>query len=456
MRVHFIAVGGAVMHNLALALQSKGYAVTGSDDEIAEPSRSRLAAAGLLPDDTGWHPERITRDLDAVILGMHARADNPELIRAQAIGVRVFSFPEFMYEQTRDKLRVVVAGSHGKTTITSLIMHVLLACGRTFDYLVGAQLEGFSTMVGLPENSKLAVFEGDEYLTSTLDPRPKFLLYRPRIAVISGIAWDHVNVFPTWDLYQQQFEDFVRSLASDSVLIFNREDSELGLLLERVTGPPRRIGYGTLAYRTMDQGKLGLVTDHGLVPVSLLGRHNMQNLAAARAVCRELGVSDSVFYEAVGSFRGASRRLTLVASNENAAVYLDFAHSPSKVTATTRAVKEAFPSRQLVACLELHTFSSLTCGFLSQYRGSMDTADEALVYFDPDAVRHKGLDPLDPDDIRQAFGTPGLRVFDNLGPLLDHLREISWHDRALLLMSSGTFSGLDTSVLARELLDFSE
>ena len=443
------------MHNLALALQSKGTRVTGSDDEIAEPSRSRLAAAGLLPPSPGWNPQRIDRDLDAVILGMHARADNPELVRAQSLGVPVFSFPEFMYEQTQDKLRVVVAGSHGKTTITSLVMHVLRTGGRSFDYLVGAQLEGFSTMVGLRQDSRLAVFEGDEYLTSALDPRPKFLLYRAGIALISGIAWDHVNVFPTWEVYRGQFEDFVRALDPESVLIFNGEDSEVRHLLEEVPGPRRRIEYGTLPYE-IDGGIFRLETSEGLVPVSLLGRHNMQNLGAAKAICSELGISDGEFFQAVRSFRGAARRLTLLASSGNAAVYLDFAHSPSKVRATTRALKEAFPSRPLVACLELHTFSSLTASFLSQYRGSLDAADEALVYFDPRAVTHKGLAPLDPDAVRKAFDTPGLRVFDRLESLLGHLRETPWQERTLLLMSSGTFSGLDAAALARELLDSPE
>ncbi|MFZ0430426.1 MAG: Mur ligase family protein [Acidobacteriota bacterium] len=455
MRVHFIAIGGAVMHNLALALQSKGARVTGSDDEIAEPSRSRLAAAGLLPPSPGWNPQRIDRDLDAVILGMHARADNPELVRAQSLGVPVFSFPEFMYEQTQDKLRVVVAGSHGKTTITSLVMHVLQTGGRSFDYLVGAQLEGFSTMVGLRQDSRLAVFEGDEYLTSALDPRPKFLLYRAGIALISGIAWDHVNVFPTWEVYRRQFEDFVRALDPESVLIFNGEDTEVRHLLEEVPGPRRRIEYGTLPY-AIDEGIFRLEASEGLVPVSLLGRHNMQNLGAAKAICSELGISDGEFFQAVRSFRGAARRLTLLASSDNAAVYLDFAHSPSKVRATTRALKEAFPSRRLVACLELHTFSSLTASFLSQYRGSLDAADEALVYFDPRAVTHKGLAPLDPDAVRKAFDTPGLHVFDRLESLLGRLRETPWQERTLLLMSSGTFSGLDAAALARELLDSPE
>lgn len=444
------------MHNLALALHGKGYTVTGSDDQIAEPSRSRLAAAGLLPLAPGWHPERIVPELDAVILGMHARTDNPELIRAQTLGISIFSFPEFIYRQTRDKLRVVIAGSHGKTTITSVVLHALQCSGRSFDYLVGAQLEGFSTMVGLQDESRLAVFEGDEYLTSALDPRPKFLLYRPGIALISGIAWDHVNVFPTWDLYRRQFEDLVRSLEEDSVLIFNREDPEVVRLLERVTGPSRRIDYGTLPYRTGDEGQRQLVTDQGLVPVSLMGRHNMQNLGAARAVCREIGIPDSEFYAAVGTFRGASRRLALLGANDRSAIYLDFAHSPSKVAATTRAVKESFPSRRLVACLELHTFSSLTAGFLPQYRGSLDPADEAIVFFDPHAVEHKGLPALNPADVRDAFGTHGLRVFDELPPLLEHLRRIDWLDCTLLLMSSGTFSGLDAAALAHELLRTSE
>ncbi len=395
MRVHFIAVGGAVMHNLALALKQKGYRVTGSDDEISEPSRSRLEAAGLLPESMGWDSSRITPDLDVVILGMHARADNPELVRALELGLKIQSFPEYMYEQTRYKTRVVVAGSHGKTTVTSLIMHVLRSVGIPFDYLVGSQLEGFSTMVGLSDDSKVAVFEGDEYLASAIDRRPKFLLYRPNIAVITGIAWDHINVFPTFDTYREAFRDFIGQLDEQGTLFYYGSDHELATLVNSTDTPCQAVPYPAHPYLPSG-GKFQLITEWGHVESPLIGRHNMENISAAWEVCRALGISDEHFYQAITSFPGAARRLNRVLETSDCAVFLDFAHSPSKVWATTQAVKDTFPGRSLVACLELHTFSSLTASFLELYRGSLDAAEEALVYFDPHTVAAQAPSPPGP------------------------------------------------------------
>ena len=451
MRVHFIAIGGAVMHNLALALHNKGYRVTGSDDEVSEPSRSRLEAAGLLPDPMGWDPDRITPELDAVILGMHARADNPELARALEIGLKIYSFPEYMYEQTRDKTRVVVAGSHGKTTVTSLILHVLRSVGMPFDYLVGAQLEGFSTMVGLSDDAKVAIFEGDEYLSSAIDRRPKFLHYKPDIGVITGIAWDHINVFPTFDEYRQSFREFAGQFDEKGTLIYNGTDDELKGILESSRPAARLVPYRIHPYQVAS-GSFQLLTDHGPAEVPLMGRHNMENISAAREVCRALGVSDEHFYRAIRRFPGAARRLNRILERTDCAVFLDFAHSPSKVRATTQAVKEAFPNRHLVACLELHTFSSLTASFLQLYSGSLNPAQEAAIYFDPHTVEQKRLPRLDPAEVAGAFGRGNIRVFTRVRDLEDYLQAMEWKGRNLLLMSSGTFSGLDVRSLAARLL----
>jgi len=448
MRVHFIAVGGAVMHNLALALQQKGFRVTGSDDEISEPSRSRLESAGLLPESVGWDASRITPDLDAVILGMHARADNPELVRALELGLKVQSFPEYMYGQTRNKTRVVVAGSHGKTTVTSLIMHVLRSAGMPFDYLVGSQLKGFSTMVGLSDDAEVAVFEGDEYLASAIDRRPKFLLYKPNIAVITGIAWDHINVFPTFDAYREAFRDFIGQIDEEGALFYYGSDPELVDLVNSMDTSCQAVPYPAHPFLPSG-GKFQLITERGHVDSPLIGRHNMENISAAWEVCRALGISDEQFYGAIPSFPGAARRLNRVLETSDCTVFLDFAHSPSKVRATTQAVRDTFPGRSLVACLELHTFSSLTASFLELYWGSLDAADEALVYYDPQTVQHKRLPPLDPAEVVRAFGSKKVRVFTEIAAMERYLEGLTWKAKNLLLMSSGNFSGLDIPALAK-------
>jgi UDP-N-acetylmuramate: L-alanyl-gamma-D-glutamyl-meso-diaminopimelate ligase len=378
-RFHFIAIGGAAMHNLALALHQKGFNITGSDDEIAEPSLSRLKNAGLLPEKMGWFPEKITTEIDAVILGMHARADNPELLKAQELGIRIYSYPEYLYEFSKNKKRVVIGGSHGKTTITAMILHVLKSVGRNFDYMVGAKLEGFETMVRLSDDAQLIILEGDEYLSSPIDRRPKFHLYKADIALLSGIAWDHINVFPTYEDYVKQFQTYVDQVPDKGALIYCKEDKEVVRVVEQSASKCRKIAYGVPKHK-IKNGITSLVMKDGFaLPMEVFGHHNLMNIEGARLVCRKLGLSDQQFYQWIYSFKGAARRLELLARNNRTAVFKDFAHSPSKLKATTEAVKQQFGGRKIIACMELHTFSSLNENFLSLYAGSMDTADEAIV-----------------------------------------------------------------------------
>lgn len=450
-RVHFIAIGGSVMHNLALALHQKGLIVSGSDDEFFEPSRSRLAAAGLLPADTGWHAERITPDLDAVILGMHATADNPELLRAKELNINVYSFPEYLYEQTKDKLRIVVGGSHGKTTTTSMIMHVLRACGKDFDYMVGAQLEGFDTMVRLTREAPVAVFEGDEYLSSTLDPTPKFHRYHPDIALITGIAWDHINVFPTWEGYVSQFARFADTIEPNGKLIYFGGDSELQKIAAKVRPDVEAIAYQGFDFRT-DGDTTKIIYNGREYTVGVFGRHNMQNMHGAMLACLQIGITPDEFLQAIATFGGAAKRLQLLKHNSNSAAYLDFAHSPSKLKATTEAVRERYNKRKLLACMELHTFSSLTKAFLPQYAHTMDAADEAIVYFNPQVIEHKRLEPINADEVATSFAHPNLRVFTDSSQLVNYLKTKDYDNTVLLIMTSGNFSGVDIKALADELI----
>lgn len=444
MKAHFIAIGGSAMHNLALALHEKGMEVSGSDDEIFEPSRTRLENAGLLPAEMGWYPEKINADLDYVILGMHARQDNPELLRAQELGLRVFSYPEFLYEQSKDKTRVVIAGSHGKTSITAMVLHVLNYHNRDCDYMLGAQLEGFKTMVRITEHNEFMLLEGDEYLSSPIDRRPKFLHYRPNICLISGIAWDHVNVFPTFESYVDQFRMLTEAIEPGGALVYNELDEELVRLVESSTHEVKKFPYAYPEFEIKD-GIVSLQTEEGMVPLSIFGKHNMNNLEGARWICNQMGLSDEEFYAAIPDFKGASRRLELMKATPALRIYRDFAHAPSKVSATVAAVRENFPEHHLVACLELHTFSSLNPEFIGQYKGSMASADTACVYFNPDVVAHKKLPPLTADQVRKEFNEPGLKVFDNNQNLLqflsDHIH--SGTRTILLVMSSGSFDGID-------------
>lgn len=435
------------MHNLAIALKDKGYAITGSDDEIFEPSRSRLERHGLLPNQIGWFPEKVDNSFDAVVLGMHARADNPELARAKELGIKIYSYPEYLYEQTKDKTRVVIGGSHGKTTITSMIMHVLREAGMKFDYMVGAQIEGFDNMVGLSEETSIAIFEGDEYLTSPIDLRPKFHLYRPHIAVISGIAWDHVNVFPTFEIYREQFSKFVETIERNGHLIFYANDSHVEQVIKATSQSVSQTVYDAHPY-FVNLDKTFLKTDAGDVGLKIFGRHNMENISAAQQVCKLLGVSDNDFYKAISTFNGAAKRLQLISSGETSDVFLDFAHAPSKVLATVRAIKEAYPFRKLVACLELHTFSSLSPEFLEEYNGTLAAANTPIVYFNPNTLEHKKLPPLELDLVKAKFNNDNLLVFNQPDELFRFLKSSFWDNTNLLLMSSGNFSGLDISSLA--------
>ncbi|MBP6556845.1 MAG: peptidoglycan synthetase [Flavobacterium sp.] len=442
MRTHFIAIGGAAMHNLALALHNKGYQVTGSDDAIFEPSKSRLEKRGLLPAEMGWFPEKITADIEAVILGMHAKADNPELLKAQELGLKIYSYPEFLYEQSKNKTRVVIGGSHGKTTITSMILHVMHFHNIEVDYMVGAQLEGFDTMVHLTHDNDFIVLEGDEYLSSPIDRRPKFHLYQPNIALLSGIAWDHINVFPTFENYVEQFEIFVNQITKGGILVYNEEDETVKKVAEESTNTIRRLPYQTPTYSVKD-GTTLLDTPEGPMPIEVFGAHNLNNLAGAKWICQNMGVDEADFYEAIASFKGASKRLEKIAEGKGKVAYKDFAHSPSKVSATTKAVKSQYPDRKLVACLELHTYSSLNAEFLKEYEGALDAADVAVVFYSPDAVKIKQLEEVTYDQIAQSFKRDDLVIYTNPAEFKDFLFNYDLNNSVLLLMSSGNYGGLN-------------
>lgn len=450
MNVHFIAIGGSAMHNLAIALKKKGYEVTGSDDQIFEPSRSRLDQAEILPKEEGWNPQRIHKNLDAIILGMHARKDNPELKKAMKLGLKIYSYPEYLYEQTKNKTRIVIGGSHGKTTITSMIMHVLKFHGIPFDYMVGSQLKGFETMVNLESDNKLAVFEGDEYLSSPLDPRPKFHHYKPNIAVISGIAWDHINVFPSFKEYMQQFNRFIDTIDNNGTLIYYNQDQTIQKILKNKN---KQINYKPYSAHPsiIKNQKTYLRTKEKEIPVEFFGKHNMENLEASRLVCSEADIHDDKFYEAIETFEGAAKRLECLEKNKMFSLYKDFAHAPSKVQATVKALKEQYHKNKLIAILELHTFSSLNKDFLSEYRGSMRTADEAIVYYNPDVIAHKQLPPLNVELVKKAFQQRNLTVFTNKKDIMNYFDQINVNNITIVFMSSGTYAGVDLPKLSEKL-----
>ena len=450
MKVHFIAIGGSAMHNLAISLKIKGYQVSGSDDEIFEPSKSRLQKYGILPQHIGWNPDMITSDLDAVILGMHAREDNPELLKAKELGLKIYSYPEFLYEQSKNKKRIVVGGSHGKTTITSMILHVLNYYHIPCDYMVGAQLQGFEVMVKLTEDAPYMVIEGDEYLTSPIDRRPKFHVYRPDVGIISGIAWDHINVFPTFENYCQQFQIFANLIPQNGTLIYCNEDENCRKIGEQ-TNVQNRFAY-TLPEYNIENQKYIIFHKGKAYPLQVFGQHNLLNIEAARLACSTMNVSADDFYKAIMSFKGASKRLELVKESVDFALYKDFAHSPSKLKATIAAVKEKFNERTLVACLELHTFSSLTAEFLKQYAHTMDLADMPIVYFNPHTIAHKKLPPINEQIIFEAFENKDIKVFQDSHALEEYLFAQTWKNKVLLMMSSGNFDGLDYNQIAEKIL----
>ena len=452
MRVHFIAIGGSAMHNLAIALHHKKFEITGSDDEIFEPSKGRLEKMGLLPKNMGWFPENIHQNLDAVILGMHARGDNPELIKAGELGLKIYSYPEYIYEQTKDKTRVVIGGSHGKTSITAMILHVLHHHHINCDYMVGAQLAGFDTMVKLSADSKIAILEGDEYLSSPIDRRPKFHLYKPDIALLSGIAWDHINVFPTFENYLEQFRIFTGLIEEGGSLIYCESDVEVKKVSDAAGSGIKKVPY-SIPEHFIENGITYLINKNSSrIPIQVFGEHNLMNINGARLICNELGVTDEQFYEAIQSFKGASKRLEVVGKSNETVVYKDFAHSPSKLKATTEAVKKQFPDRKLIACMELHTFSSLNEKFLLEYKGSMQTADTAFVYFNPHTIAHKKLNPITEEQVRSAFGGNNIVIYTDSALLLSNLKTMEWENKNLLMMSSGNFDGIDFNALASEVL----
>ncbi|WP_407405902.1 UDP-N-acetylmuramate--L-alanine ligase [Chryseobacterium sp.] len=445
MRTHFIAIGGSAMHNLAIALKDKGYQVTGSDDAIFEPSKSRLQKRNILPEELGWFPEKITSDIDAVILGMHAHADNPELAKAKELGLKIYSYPEFLYEQSKEKTRVVIAGSHGKTTITSMILHVLNFHQKEVDYMVGAQLEGFDCMVKLTEDNDFMVLEGDEYLSSPIDLRSKFLLYQPNIALMSGIAWDHINVFKTFDDYIEQFRKFVASITPGGVLVYNQEDDEVVKVVENSDNYFRKIPYQTPDYEIVNE-VVHLKTEMGDIPLSVFGAHNLLNLEGARHICHTLGIMDEDFYEAIMSFKGASKRLEKVEREDQGILYKDFAHAPSKVKAAVKAFVEQFKSKKTYGFLELHTYSSLNPVFLEQYDHAMDGLDTAVVFYSEDALKIKRMEPISADLIKEKFKNPNLKVFTNAEDLHAYWETLDKTKGAYMMMSSGNFGGLDLTL----------
>lgn len=450
MNVHFIAIGGSAMHNLAIALSRKGYKVTGSDDEIFEPSRTRLANQGILPEQLGWNSELITNELDAVILGMHAREDNPELLKAKELGLPIYSYPEYLYEQSKNKKRVVIGGSHGKTTITSMLLHAINEVGLDVDYMVGAQLEGYDCMVKLSESAKIMILEGDEYLSSPIDRRPKFHLYKPHVGIISGIAWDHINVFPTFENYVEQFDLFCNEIQENGTLVYNLEDSEVKKLGEKYASKINCIGYQTPVYEVTTTGTI-IHHKSEKYSLNIFGAHNLQNLVGAMHLAENIGIENGVFLSAMKSFTGAGKRLQKVIESSNFTMFKDFAHSPSKLKATTMAVKEQFKNRRVVACMELHTFSSLKKEFLPHYLNAMKAADVAIVYYSPDVVAHKKLEPITKEMVSKGFGG-GVTVIDKTDEVLNFIYSQDWNDAVLLMMSSGNFDGIDYDKLGDELV----
>ena len=451
MRIHFIAIAGSAMHNLAIALAKQGHQVTGSDDEIFSPAKERLASYGLLPDYIGWNPEKITKELDAIILGMHAKEDNPELLKAKELGVKIYSYPEFLYEMSKDKTRIVIGGSHGKTTTTAMILHVMRHYNIDTDYMVGALLEGFDVMVKMTDTARYTVLEGDEYLTSPIDRRPKFHLYMPDIAVMTGIAWDHVNVFPTFENYCEQFEIFANKVSQGGTLIYCQEDENVDKVAQKARQDIEKRPYKALDSK-LENGTTVILHSNKEYPMQIFGHHNLMNMHAAMIVCEKVGISNEDFLLAMQSFKGASKRLELVKKNECVNIYKDFAHSPSKLQATVNAVRTQFPNRKLIACMELHTYSSLTQEFLSHYKNTMDNADVAMVYYNHHALQIKRLPELEKEKVYKAFGREDLKVYTDKDEMLKDIKSIEMKDVCLLMMSSGNFDGIDFKVLADELI----
>ena len=450
-RIHFIAIAGSVMHNLAIALKQAGHEITGSDDEIFEPAKTALATHGILPEKVGWYPEKLTTSIDIVMLGMHARKDNPELLKARELGLKIYSFPDYIYERSKDKQRIVIAGSHGKTTITAIIIHVLAACNRKFDYVIGARVKGIAQTVKLSD-APIIIIEGDEYLSSALDPTPKFLKYHHHIGLISGIAWDHANVFPTEEEYVKQFDVFADQTPKGGTLIYCEQDSMSLIIGKKERTDVLGITYKSHPHTYDNQGQVSLVFNKEKYPIKIFGSHNFQNINGAKEVLKKIGVTTEEFYKAIGTFQGAAGRLEKVGENHSVAVYKDFAHAPSKVAATVKALREVYPARDLVACVELHTFSSLNKKFLPHYKDTLKNAQTSIVYFNPEKVKEKNLDPISATDVQSAFSNPRIQVFEDANQMRKFLLSQNWKNKNLLMMSSGNFGGIDLLQLSDKIL----
>ena len=443
MKIHFIAIGGSIMHNLAICLKNLGYTISGSDDNIYNPAEDQLKKANIYPNKLGWDANRITKDLDFVITGMHAKIDNPEIIRAKELNLEILSFPEFIRKHSENKQRIVIGGSHGKTTITSMVMHVLKQNGLDFDYLVGANLEGFDVMVKLSD-APIIVLEGDEYLNSALDPTPKFLKYDHHIGVLSGVEWDHINAFPTEEIYIEQFRKFADKSPKAGTFIYCETDpisKEIGMeSRDDVTSIP----YKAHSYKIVD-GKTILLTDFGDMPIQIFGKHNMENLSAAKEVAKQLCIGDLEFYQAIQTFNGSAKRLETIYESPEFIIYQDFAHSPSKAKASINAVKEQHPNKKLIAVLELHTFSSLNPDFLSQYKNTTLKADEIIVFMDKDILKKKGSTEISENQIKEFFNDDRVQLIDNSESLRQTIKESVVNQSCLLIMSSGNLGGLKPS-----------
>ena len=452
-RVHFIAIGGSIMHSLAICLQKIGYEVSGSDDEIFEPAKSTLVNNNLLPAQFGWHPEKINNSIDFIILGMHAKPDNSEYLKAKELGIKVYSFPEFMYEACKNKQRIVIAGSHGKTSITSMIMHVLNDNNKNFDYMVGAKIEGFANQVKITEEAPIVIIEGDEYLTSLEDRRPKFLNYFHHIAVVSGIAWDHINVYPDFNDYVHQFEILTDMTPRSGRLFYYAHDEHLQKICSKEREDVTQTPYDVHPHKIVDGKTILIDADKDEHPISVFGEHNLTNLNAALQVCLKIGISEELFYKSISTFKGAAKRLELIKENDdkNSAVYKDFAHAPSKVKATTQSMKKQYDNRKLIACLELHTYSSLNKDFLPHYENALALADEAFVYYNPKTLEIKRLQPISEEKIKIAFKSP-VEVFTDSQKLKERLEDLNIENSTLLMMSSGNYDNLDLNELANKLI----
>ncbi len=451
MKIHFIAIGGSIMHNLAIDMHKKGYTVSGSDDFFYEPSKSRLQKYNLLPKETGWFPHKITPDLDAVILGMHARIDNPELLKAQEINLKIYSFPEYMFEQAKNKKRIVIAGSHGKTTVTAMILHVLKNLNYKSDYLVGSQIEGFEEMVQVRDENTLAVYEGDEYFSSPLDKKSKFLHYHPHILVLTGISWDHMNVFPTFNEYVRVFENLLFSLSKESILFYDQEDEHIKNIILNKQCVAKMIPYNYHPFEIVEN-KTFLLFDGHKIPIQIFGKHNLSNLSVAKQVCLSLGITEDQFYQQISTFSGAAKRLELVINNENSFIYRDFAHAPSKVMATVQAVKSQYPNKKIIACLELHTYSSLNADFLPQYKNTLSEADYSFVFFDKRVLQNKKLSDLSAEYVKKCFNNQNVNVFNDRQKMEEAIISLKSKNCVYVFMSSGDFNGMEIKKLSQNLL----